>query len=90
MSKTYKKLDARGRRLIAKLGDDAQVEIFLRLESDPTPEQIDVLKNSGCNLGSVTGNILTARVAVSHLAKLAGLPFVSSLQLSRELMGETS
>jgi hypothetical protein len=90
MPESYKKLDARGRQQIGKLDPDAEVEIFLRLESDPTPEQLDALQSTGCRLGSSAGNILTARVAVARLEELAGLPFVSSLQLSRELFGEAS
>lgn len=88
MPESNKKLDARGRQLIGKLNPDAEVEIFLRLEFDPTSEQLDALQSAGCRLGSSAGNILTARVAVSRLEELAELPFVSSLQLSRELFRE--
>lgn len=88
MPEGFKKLDARGRRLLRKLDPDSQVEIFLRLESDPNSEQLGALRAAGCRIGSGTGNVLTARVAVSKLAELAELPFVGNLQLSRELFEE--
>lgn len=85
-----KKLDARGRWLLRKLSPDAVVEILLRLEYDPDPAQLETLREAGCLIDSAAGNVLAARVSVGALARLAELPFVRSIQLSRDLFGEGS
>lgn len=88
MSESYKKLDARGRRALEKLDANTEVEIFMRLDATPDSKQLNALQATGCRVSFAAGNILTARVAASQLTELAELPFVQSLQLSRELFEE--
>ena len=88
MTESYKKLDARGRRLLEKLDSNTEVELLMRLDSAPDADQLQTLRQIGCRIGSGAGNVLTTRVTASRLAELAELPFVSSLQLSREIFDE--
>ena len=90
MTESRKKLDARGRWLLRKLAPDAMVEVLLRLEYDPEPEQLEALREAGCIVESVAGNVLAARVSVAGLARLAELPFVCSMQISRDLFNKGS
>ena len=88
MKDNRKKLDARGRRTLETLAPDTQVELLMRLDCDPNPDQLQTLRQIGCQVASGVGNVLTARINVSKLAELTELPFISSLQLSREVFDE--
>jgi hypothetical protein len=88
MKESYKKLDARGRRMLEKLDPNTEVELLMRLDFAPDADQLQTLQQIGCCIGSGAGNVLTTRVTASRLAELAELPFVSSLQLSREVFDE--
>jgi hypothetical protein len=88
MKDNRKKLDARGRRMLETLAPDTQVELLMRLDADPDPDQLQTLRQIGCHVASGAGNVLTARVNASKLAELTELPFINSLQLSREVFEE--
>lgn len=90
MTDNYKKLDARGRRLLAQLDPDTQLELLLRLETDPEADQLQALQSIGCRIRSGAGNVLTASVAASKLPELTELPFVENVQLSRETFDENA
>jgi len=74
--------------MLETLAPDTQVELLMRLDADPDPDQLQTLRQIGCQVGSGAGNVLTARVNASKVAELTELPFISSLQLSREVFGE--
>lgn len=88
MTESRKKLDARGRRLLKGLAPGAVVEVLLRLEYDPDPGQLEALREAGCLVDSAAGDVLAVRVSAEGLARLAELPFVRSLQVSRDLFKE--
>jgi len=83
-----KKLDARGRRRLARGGLTGRVEILLRTESEMTPEQRAQLVRVGCQVHFETGNVLSAAGAVERLEELAALPFVRRIELSRPMFQE--
>ena len=74
--------------MLETLAPDTQVELLMRLDADPDPDQLKTLQQIGCHVASGAGNVLTARVNASKLAELTELPFISSLQLSREVFDE--
>jgi subtilisin family serine protease len=61
-------------------GEEPRIGIFVRLAS---PAGLDALRDAGAEIGSVIGDIVTARVPVSALARLGQSPALASIEAAR-------
>lgn len=81
------KLDTSLRRL-AESGADTVTGVFIRTTRPVGPSEREQLQRAGARIGTVTGAILTARVAARDLRRVAALPFVEYVEAAA-LLGPT-
>lgn len=60
------------------------VEILIRTRGEIDARQRDVLEREGVMIGSVMGDILTARIPVHAVSRIASLEFVVHMEMSRK------
>ena len=66
-------------------GKPAQlVEVLIRTRGGIDAKQRDVLEREGVVIGSVMGDVLTARVPVHAVSRIARLEFVVYMEMSRK------
>ncbi|NJP97028.1 hypothetical protein HCN51_47695 [Nonomuraea sp. FMUSA5-5] len=80
------KLDARTRHHLAAAGDEAgTLEILLLIAVPPSRAQLAELRAAGLRTYAAEGAVVSGAVeGVAPLRRLAGLPFVLRIELSRE------
>ncbi len=78
------RMDAALRRLAAT-DSDTIVGVFIRTARPPTARERRRLERAGARIGTVTGNLLTARIAARRLRDVAALPFVTYMEVARPL-----
>ena len=80
------RLDPGLRRLLARPAPgDSVVGVFIRLAHAPAPADRTALERAGVRIGTVGGNLLTARVALRAVPAVAALEIVRYIELSRRL-----
>ncbi len=80
------KLDPGLRRLLAASSPpDSVVGIFIRLVRPAGADERAALERAGARIGTVTGDLLTARVALRDVPEVAALQIVRYIELSRRL-----
>jgi hypothetical protein len=84
-----KKLDSRARYELdaGKLQDP--LEVLIRTEAPLTASQRDALSEAGCELLTVGGTVLSGTVTdPRRLERIAGLPFIRQIEVSRAMHQE--
>jgi hypothetical protein len=81
MSAAGDRLDPQLRRLIS-MRPDTVVGLLIRTTQPLTPRQAEQLTAEGILVGSVVGDIATARARAALAARLAELPYVIFVQLA--------
>jgi hypothetical protein len=69
-------------------GAEERVDVLLRLREEPTPETRRRLEESGVQLRTIAGDIVTASLASDSLEQVADLEDVLHLELSTPLFRE--
>jgi hypothetical protein len=86
-----KKLDPRGRRQLAEGTYTGTLEALIRTAAPVTPEQELALRQAGCEIRSIAGDVVSGRIADSmRLEEIARLIFVRKIELSRPMYQEGS
>ena len=84
------KLDARARHQLARDELKGSIEVLIRTDAPPTPQQQAELSAAGCNMRSAAGNVVSATVAQpSNLDQVARLPFVRRIEVSRPMYSQS-
>lgn len=84
-----KKINARGRHKLSQGMLKGEIEVMVRTEKPPSPEQQKELQEAGCRTHFISGNVLSCNIAdKSHLEEVAQLPFVSRIELSEPMFEE--
>src|SRR4051812_32273287 len=84
-----RKLDARGRQLLAAGRMSGQIEVFIRAIAPMTPAQQDELCAAGVTPYSVQADIMAGALdGPASLEAVARLPFVVKIELSHRLVYE--
>jgi hypothetical protein len=83
-----KKVDARGRFQLMKGEISGPVEILVRTAEPVSAQERRALRDAGCDIHSIMGNILSAETDVENLTEVARLPFVQKIELGRQLFEE--
>ncbi len=78
------KLDAALRRVVA-VGADTVVGVFIRTTQPVSAADRERLERAGVRVGTVAGPLLTGRVQVRRLRRVAALPFVRYIELAGTL-----
>ncbi|WP_372522885.1 hypothetical protein [Sulfuricaulis sp.] len=60
------------------------IEVLIRTRGEINAKQRDVLEKEGAMIGSVMGDILTARIPVPAVSRIASLEFVVHVEMSRK------
>lgn len=80
------KIDARGRHGLLEGDLEGSVEVMIRTAAPLTPVQRRDLQTAGFQAHFASGTVLSGAVAnASLLAELAELPFVSRIEVSRDV-----
>ena len=80
------RLDPGLRRLLARPASrDSVVGVFIRLARGPRPDDRAALERAGARIGTVGGELLTARVALRDVPAIAALEIVRYIEISRRL-----
>jgi hypothetical protein len=86
-----RKLDARGRRLLAAGRLTGRIEAFIRTAAPMTAEQEEELRAAGVTPYSVRADILAGAIdGLDNLEAVAQLPNVVKIELSHELSYEAT
>jgi hypothetical protein len=87
----YKKFDGRFRlQLMSPEKPKGPFELFVRIPAAPTASQQTELRSAGLTIRSISGAIVTGSAAdLVILEKIATLPFVRSIEVSRALFKES-
>jgi hypothetical protein len=88
MSSRSLKLGARARHELAEGTLRGSVEFLLRDEAPLSPEQVQMLTQTGCKVRYVTGPIASCEADVQNLDRIAELAFVANIEVARALYGE--
>ncbi len=78
------KMDGALRR-VAAAGSDTVVGVFIRTVHPISAAERRRLERAGVRIGTVTGDLLTGRVAARRLRGVAALSFVKYMELARAL-----
>ncbi len=60
------------------------IEVLIRTRGEINAKQRDVLEREGVMIGSVMGDILTARIPVHAVSRIASLEFVVHMEMSKK------
>jgi hypothetical protein len=82
------KLDARGRQLLTGNAIAGAVEVLVQMDQEPTPQQKTEIEEAGGNIRTVLSDTLSATTTTSQLSKIAQLPFMVKIEISRALFNE--
>ena len=86
----FKKIDARGRHGLMYPGLKGSVEVMIRTAAPLTPVQRRDLLTAGFEAHFASGTVVSGAVPdVSMLPDLAELPFVSHIEVSRDIFPES-
>ncbi len=72
-------------RRVASLRSDTVVGVFIRTTQPVSPADRRRLERAGVRIGTVTGELLTGRVAARHVRDVAALDIVKYMELARSL-----
>lgn len=83
------KLNSRGRHQLESGNFSGIVEVLIRTQRPLNSDQKQQMRQAGCRLRSIMGNVLTGMVTdVEHLENVAQLPFVCQMELSTPMFQE--
>jgi hypothetical protein len=84
------KLDARAQHQLPRGELKGPVEVLIRTDAPPTPQQQAELQAAGCNMRSAAGNVVSGTVAEpANLEEVARLPFVRKIEVSRPMYSQS-
>jgi hypothetical protein len=83
------KLDARARYQLPRGQLKGPIELLIRTDTPPTPQQQAELEAAGCHVRSTAGNVVSASVdEAASLEDVARLPFVRKIEVARAMFGQ--
>jgi len=83
-----RKVDARARRRLRQ-GDLAGPMELLIVATKPAGQaEIEALRVHGCEIDSMTNDIISVRVSAEQIGRIAALDFVVNIEVSRPLYEE--
>lgn len=78
------RIDPRLQRVM-EAAPDSVVGVFVRTREDVGADRREELEDAGLRVGTVAGRIVTGRLAARDAARLARVPFVTYIELSRRI-----
>ncbi|GAA6138344.1 hypothetical protein NBRC116583_20910 [Arenicella sp. 4NH20-0111] len=82
---TTVKYDPNLLQLTESKAEDTTISLILGLSEVVDEKQIEELKESGLQVRSVIGDIVTGQSQIKHLSKIAALEYVLKVEASREM-----
>ena len=86
----FNKLGPESKRLwmTERPGDGQELRILFQTEFVPSKEELKEMAALGCRIQTVADNVLTGKIAVENIPKLAVLNYVVKIEMSRPLFPE--
>lgn len=84
------KLNARGRHQLEEGTFNGPIEVLIRTDKQPSPQQQKELQAAGYSTRAAVGNVLSGAVTdAEDLEQVAQLPFVRKIELSSPMFQES-
>ena len=84
------KLDARAQHQLLRGELKGPVEVLIRTDAPPSPQQQAELRAAGCDIRSAAGNVVSGSVTEpANLEDVSRLPFVRKIEVSRPMYGQS-
>jgi hypothetical protein len=82
------KLSSRFRQTFQAEGQNESVDVLIRLQTEPSPQERHLLEQAGCEIRTVAGDVVTAHLGPGSIDQLTDLEIVSFVELASPLYPE--
>jgi hypothetical protein len=82
------KLSSRFRQMLGEENQRELLDVLIRLEAEPSAHDRSLLERAGCDIRTVAGDVVTARLELGSIDQLTDLDVVSYVELASPLYPE--